>query len=61
VAADPATKAPFGDQYVSPATVPPELVTTAVPTPVIETAGDYPVTAEAAGRRTSLGTFRILP
>jgi hypothetical protein len=62
VAADPATKVRFGDQHVSPATVSPELVTAAVPKAVIDTAGDYPVVIEeASGRRTSVGTFRVLP
>jgi hypothetical protein len=62
VAADPATKVRFGDQHVSPATVSPELVTAAVPKPVIDTAGDYPVVIEeVSGRRTNVGTFRVLP
>ncbi len=62
VAADTATKVRVGDQYVSPATVSRELVTTAAPKPVIDIAGDDPVvTAEAYGRRTNFGAFRVLP
>lgn len=62
VAADPATKVRFGDQHASPATVAPDLVTSAVPKAVIDTAGDYPVLIEEpSGRKTSVGTFRVLP
>jgi hypothetical protein len=62
VSADPATKVKFGDTYSSPATVTPDLVTAAVPKGVIDTAGDYPVVIEElSGRRTTVGTFRVLP
>lgn len=62
VSADPATKVRFGDQHVSPATVSPDLVTAAVPKGVIDTAGDYPVVIEeGSGRRTNVGTFRVVP
>lgn len=62
VAADPATKVRFGDRHDSPATVSAELVTAAVPKAVIDTAGDYAVVIEeGSGRRTSVGTFRVLP
>lgn len=61
VAADAATKVRFGDQYLSPATVSPELVTAAVPKAVVNTAGDYLVVIEeASGRRTLVGTFKVL-
>ncbi len=62
VMADPATKVRFGDQHASPATVAPDLVTTAVPKAVIDTAGDYPVVIEEpSGRKTTVGTFKVLP
>lgn len=62
VVADPATKVWFGDQHASPATVSPEVVTAAVPKAVIDTAGDYPVVIEEpSGRRTRVGTFKVLP
>lgn len=62
VMADPATKVRFGDQHASPATVAPDLVTTAVPKAVIDTAGDYPVVIEEpSGRKTTVGTFKVVP
>jgi hypothetical protein len=62
VAADPATKVRFGDRHAAPATVAPDLVTSAVPKEVIDTVGDYPVVIEEpSGRKTSVGTFRVLP
>lgn len=62
VAADPATKVKFGDRHASPATVTSELVTAAIPQVVIDTAGDYPVVIEEpSGRRTPVGTFRVVP
>lgn len=62
VMADPATKVRFGDQHASPGTVAPDLVTTAVPKAVIDTAGDYLVVIEEpSGRKTTVGTFKVLP
>lgn len=62
VTADPATKVRLGDQHTSPATVAPDLVTITVPQPVINTVGDYPVVIEEpSGRKTAVGTFKVLP
>jgi hypothetical protein len=62
IQADPATRVTFGVQHASPATVTPELVTTAVPQAVIGSAGEYPVVIEEPnGRRTAVGTFRVQP
>jgi len=62
VTADPATKVRFGEQHASPATVAPDLVTSAVPKAVIDAAGDYPVVIEEpSGRKTTVGTFKVLP
>lgn len=52
----------FGD-YISetPATVMPEVVTTSLPTHVVNTPGEYPVTIiEASGRKTLIGTLAVL-